>query len=78
MNDTFPLHDEVVLFKNKNECCGCTACFAICPKSAISMLPDEEGFVYPLIDKRKCIGCYQCIKVCPIRKRNSEKEMDEN
>ena len=26
-----------VLYENKVDCCGCTACYAICPKNAISM-----------------------------------------
>lgn len=56
-----------VLFKRKEECCGCTACYAICPQSAIWMAEDEEGFEYPQIDKSKCVRCYQCIKVCPIK-----------
>lgn len=29
-----------VLYKRKEECCGCTACYAICPKEAISMVED--------------------------------------
>ena len=57
-----------VLFKRKEECCGCTACYAICPKNAISMIEDEEGFLYPRINKNKCISCYQCFKVCPVKK----------
>ena len=40
-----------VLYKRKEECCGCTACYAICPKEAISMVEDEEGFEYPQIDE---------------------------
>lgn len=31
-----------VLYKRKEECCGCTACYAICPKEAISMVEDKE------------------------------------
>lgn len=57
-----------VLFNRKEECCGCTACYAIRLKKAISMVEDEEGFEYPRIDESKCICCYQCIKVCPINK----------
>ena len=64
------MKDIPVLYKNKEECCGCTACYAICPTSAILMRADEEGFNYPQINSNKCIGCYRCIKVCPFR--NSE------
>ena len=46
-----------VLYKRKEECCGCTACYAICPKEAISMVEDEEGFEYPRIDESKCVRC---------------------
>ena len=42
-----------VLYKRKEECCGCTACYAICPQEAISMVEDEEGFEYPQIDENK-------------------------
>lgn len=59
-----------ILFKRKEECCGCTACYAICPKEAISMTVDEEGFEYPLIDEKKCICCHRCIDVCPIKIEN--------
>jgi len=52
------------LFSDKSNCCGCSACFSICPKNAISMLPDEEGFLYPHIDTTKCIECGLCKKVC--------------
>ena len=55
------------LYKKKNECCGCTACYSICPKKAISMTPDEEGFEYPIIDDELCIRCYRCIQVCPFK-----------
>lgn len=59
------------LFVRKEECCGCTACYAICPKNAISMVEDEEGFLYPIIENEECIMCGQCIKVCPIKISNS-------
>ena len=53
-----------ILFENKSECCGCGACFNICPVKAISMQEDEEGFDYPSIDEDKCIRCYNCVDVC--------------
>ncbi len=58
--------------KQKETCSGCTACMNICPKNAIKMEEDEEGFKYPIIDKSKCINCGACIKICPnIKKDNS-------
>lgn len=63
-----------VLFENKEDCCGCTACYAICPKSAIVMKPDEEGFLYPCIEEDKCIRCYQCSGVCPIKEIKQNKK----
>lgn len=60
-----------VLFDRKEECCGCTACYAVCPKRAIIMSPDEEGFEYPVIDGQKCVRCKKCIKVCPIKNSTS-------
>ena len=57
-----------ILFNKKDECCGCTACFAICPKTAITMVEDEEGFEYPHLNAEKCIKCSMCVNVCPINK----------
>ncbi len=56
------------LFVYKEDCCGCTACYAICLKNAIQMKEDEEGFLYPEIYEESCVGCGMCIKVCPIKK----------
>lgn len=50
---------------DKSECSGCTACMIKCPKNAIEMIVDEEGFRYPKIDKDKCINCGACLKICP-------------
>ena len=54
-----------VLVSEKALCCGCSACYDICPKSAISMVEDSEGFLYPTINKDKCVNCGLCEKVCP-------------
>ena len=56
-----------ILYIKKEDCCGCTACYAICPKKAISMVEDEEGFEYPQIDKSKCVCCCHCIRICPTK-----------
>jgi len=62
------------VLQNKNDCCGCSACFAICPVSAIRMSEDEEGFLYPEIDQSKCIGCRQCQRTCPVKAADENKE----
>ena len=64
------MNDTPVLFTRKELCCGCSPCYAICPKQAIMMVEDEEGFDYPIIDKSKCINCEQCIQVCPIKEKD--------
>lgn len=56
-----------LLFEKKEDCCGCTACYSICPNKAISMVADEEGFLYPQIDEEKCVGCLKCVKVCDFK-----------
>lgn len=50
---------------NKTECFGCEACAQICPKNAIEMKADVEGFRYPAINMEYCINCGLCRKVCP-------------
>lgn len=47
------------------ECCGCGACYNICPKQAITMKYDAEGFLYPQVDEELCISCGRCTKACP-------------
>lgn len=56
----------MINIEDKTKCCGCTACANICPKNCIKMVEDEEGFVYPKVNKAKCIECNLCEKVCPI------------
>lgn len=50
--------------RHKEDCSGCSACAKVCPMNAISMIADEEGFLYPQIDEQKCIKCGLCDKVC--------------
>lgn len=52
------------LNKTKNDCCGCGACYAACPVHAITMIPDEEGFLYPSINEKTCVDCGLCLSVC--------------
>ncbi len=54
------------ILDEKDSCCGCQACFNVCPVHAIGMRIDEEGFFYPEIDDNKCINCDSCREACPI------------
>ena len=51
---------------DKKECCGCASCANVCPKNCITMISDDEGFLYPQINKDLCINCNLCKKSCPI------------
>lgn len=50
--------------QDKKDCCGCTACASICPKSAITMIPDALGFLYPKVDSSMCVNCGLCDNIC--------------
>ena len=63
------------LLNKKDKCCGCTACLNICPKNAIVMKEDEEGFKYPQIDLSLCVNCGTCEKVCPLTAERTPDEM---
>lgn len=55
----------MIEIKNKTQCCGCAACANICPKECISMVADQEGFLYPSVNTVECINCDACVRVCP-------------
>lgn len=51
-------------FNREENCYGCGACAYICPKHAITMKPNFEGFFMPEIDGEKCIQCGLCEQKC--------------
>ncbi len=51
---------------DKEKCCGCGSCGAVCPQGCITMQPDEEGFLYPQMDTQRCTSCQACRTVCPV------------
>lgn len=56
----------------KELCSGCMACQNMCPKKAIKIEYERDGFAYPKIDNSKCIDCKLCQKVCPILNKLEE------
>lgn len=69
----------MITITEKVNCCGCFSCYNICPTQSISMIPDDEGFLYPTIDIDKCINCNLCEKHCPLlqTKNNIQQKKEE-
>ncbi len=55
---------------DNSACCGCSACAAVCPRSCIKLLKNDEGFFYPECNVINCVDCGLCSKVCPIENQN--------
>lgn len=62
----------MIVVDDKRNCTGCTACKSICPRDAISMVSDNEGFLYPHVNNDLCINCGLCDSVCPLPKRDKQ------
>ena len=54
-----------------NQCCGCGNCSLVCPRNAIEMQLNDEGFWYPIINQAKCTNCNVCEQYCPVYYDNS-------
>lgn len=52
---------------DKAACCGCGLCAEACPSSALNLIYDEDGFLYPEADKELCNNCGLCRKICPFK-----------
>ena len=55
-----------------DRCTGCGACANGCPKGAIHMLPDREGFLRPTVTDA-CIQCGHCSHICPVLKQREHR-----
>ena len=55
-----------------DRCTGCGACSSGCPKGAIRMAPDREGFLYPEVTDG-CVQCGHCAHVCPVQKQREHR-----
>ena len=54
-------------FERPERCFGCGACAFRCPKDALRMETDAEGFRVPVFDPARCIACGHCADVCPAK-----------
>lgn len=62
-----------VLFDGSGDCCGCESCYSACPKGAITMTDDLNGFAFPHIDTSLCVGCNACVRACGLHQRVGQK-----
>lgn len=53
-----------ILEKNHDKCTSCGICEVICPKEAIKLCLNDEGFYQPKVDEKKCISCGICKQTC--------------
>lgn len=70
-----PGSPEVVDGLAARHCCGCGSCAQSCPRGAIRMVADDEGFLYPRVDRELCVGCGLCVRACPVLSEQPENEV---
>ncbi len=51
-------------FDINDRCYGCGVCRDVCPRNAINMSVNKEGFLMPIIDESLCVQCGLCEKSC--------------
>ena len=56
--------NTINLCNEMQKCCGCAACADICPRNAITMTQDANGFTIPKINQQQCVKCKKCLSVC--------------
>lgn len=67
---------KVLDFDRAEECVGCLACAAVCPKGAIVPKTDASDFVIPEVNENVCIGCRKCERVCQAFSRPKARRPD--
>lgn len=59
-------YKSYIFTKDKTTCTGCGACAQVCKHDALCMMPDEDGFLHPVLNPSNCINCGLCDKTCPV------------
>ncbi len=70
-----PAEKEPPLLADHDHCTGCSACAAACPRDAISLVRDREGFAFPSLDPEKCVYCGVCTRTCPVLREREDKPL---
>ena len=51
---------------NFDKCCGCGVCVDSCPKKALTIEENADGFYMPMCNESICVSCGLCEKNCHI------------
>ncbi len=70
-----PAQDSLPTLASHIHCTGCGACASGCPKDAITMERDKEGFLYPVIHSDLCVRCGHCTAICPALREQPERPL---
>lgn len=54
------------IFDINDSCTGCGACISVCPKSALALEYNQDGYYYPILDESRCIKCGLCEQTCHV------------
>ncbi len=57
----------MIPYTSTDRCCGCGACVTLCPKHALTLQSDREGFLYPVCDTKLCVNCGICRRICDFK-----------
>lgn len=66
------------ILKIEDTCTGCGSCVSICPKQALTLCYNNEGFYYPILDDTKCIECKACEKACHVINHPTTEEINNS
>ena len=53
--ENFWIESNITDQTSRWKCSGCSACESICGKKAITMRIDQEGFMYPIVNRDLCV-----------------------
>lgn len=58
------------------KCTGCGLCANVCPKDAIELVRNADGFLSPKVDETRCINCGLCVRRCIALEEGPDPEDD--